>query len=156
MSEFNKACVNFVEDKGLYGKYGYFSDDIDRLRYYVTNRVIRSWGRLSRFSSNCESYPFVREENDSHYKFFYYDPALYSSMPVTSGRMATYRELSRWLAQGNGEGIHDEFAKSHCSCFTEMRYMPDDGNRSVQDILVRKWGDDEWHIPTETYLGLDS
>ena len=155
MSEFNKACVNFVEDKGLYGKYGYFSDDIDKLRYYVTNRVIRSWGCLSRFSSNCESYPFVREENDSHYRFFYYDPAWYSSIPATS-RVATHRELSRWLSQGNGEGIYYNFPNAPHLTFTELRYNPTDMNKPVQDIIVRKWDDDEWFVPSATYLGLDN
>lgn len=117
MAEFNKACVNFVEDESLYGKYGYFSDNIDKLRYYVTNRVIRSWGRLSRLSSSCESYPFVREEDDSHFRFFYYDPALYISIPATS-RVATHRELSRWLAQGNGEGIYYKFINAPHLTFT--------------------------------------
>ena len=154
MAEFNKLYVNCVEDKGLYGKYGYFSDSIDNLRRYVDDGVLEFWGRLSKHSSNNTSLPFVKEEDNSHFRFFYYDPAWYISRPVTSNKVATYRQLSCWFAQGKGEGIYNKFAKAHRCCFTELRYMPDDGNRPVQDIQVRKWGDEEWHTPTVTYLGL--
>ena len=155
MDKFNKIYVNCVRDDGLHGKYGYFADNIDTLRHYVTNRVIQSWGRLSRFSSSCESYPFVREENDLHYRFFYYDPALYISIPATS-RVATYRELSRWLAQGNGEGIYNISPNAPHLTFTELRYNHTDMNKPVQDIIVRKWDDDVWYVPSATYLGLDN
>lgn len=155
MAEFNKLYVNCVEDKELYGKYGYFADNIDTLRHYVTDGVIESWGRLSRFSSNCMSYPFVREENDSHFRFFYYDPALYISIPATS-RVATHRELSRWLAQGNGESIYCKSPNAPRLTFTELRYDLTDMNKPVQDIIVRKWDDDVWYIPSATYLGLDN
>lgn len=155
MAEFNKIYVNFVEDESLHGKYGYFADNIDTLRHYVTNKVIKSWGCLSRFSSSCESYPFVRKEDDLHYRFFYYDPALYISISATS-RVATHRELSRWLAQGNGECIYYKSPNAPRLTFTELRYDPTDGNKSVQDIMVRKWGDDEWVVPSVTYLGLDN
>lgn len=154
MAEFNKACVNFVEDESLYGKYGYFANNIDTLRHYVTNRNTEGWGSLSRLSSSCESYPFIREEDDLHYRFFYYDPALYVSIPATS-RVATHRELSRWLAQGNGEGIRYKLPiDTHT--FTELRYNTTDENKPVQDIIVRKWGDDVWYVPSATYLGLDN
>lgn len=155
MAEFNKACVNFVEDENLYGKYGYFANNIDTLRHYVTNRNTEGWGRLSRLSSSCESYPFIREEDDLHYRFFYYDPALYISIPATS-RVATHRELSRWLAQGNGESIYCKSTNAPHLTFTELRYNPTDMNKPVQDIIVRKWDDDVWYIPSATYLGLDN
>ena len=155
MAEFNKACVNFVEDETLYGKYGYFANNVDTLKYYVINSDMKGWGCLSRFSSNCESYPFVRREDDLHYRFFYYDPALYISIPSTS-RVATHRELSRWLAQGNGESIYCRSPNAPRLTFTELRYDPTDMNKPVQDIMVRKWDDDEWIVPSVTYLGLDN
>ena len=60
-------------------------------------------------------------------------------------RRATNRELSKWLAQGNGECLgtdgciythHDEFLADECDdiCF--------------YGALVRKWDDTEWHEPT--------
>lgn len=156
MIEFNKDYVNFVEDETLYGKYGYFADNIDTLRHYVTNKVIKSWGCLSRFSSSCESYPFVRREDDLHYRFFYYDPALYISMPTTS-RVATYRELSRWLAQGNGEYCYyGDDSRCKSDCFNELRYRDEDGDETVRDIMVRKWNDTEWYNPIASYLGLEN
>ncbi len=70
-------------------------------------------------------------------------------------RIVTHRELSRWLAQGNGEGIYYKLPiDTHI--FTELRYNTTDENKPVQDIIVRKWGDDVWCVPSATYLGLDN
>lgn len=155
MTKFNSVFVHCVEDANLYGKYGYFSDNIDKLISYVINNHKPFWGKLSVDSSTDDSFPFVREENDTHYRFFYHDPDLYMGMSVSSGRVATYRELAQWLAQGNGEGFHTTFSNSPHLTFTELRYLPVDGNQPVQDIMVRKWTDDEWNIPTSCYLGLE-
>ena len=155
MAEFNKLYINCVEDKELYGKYGYFSDSIENLRRYVDDGVLEFSGRLSKHSSSNTSLPFVKEEDNSHFRFFYYDPALYISIPATS-RVATHRELSRWLSQGNGECIYYKFPNAPHLTFTELRYNPTDMNKPVQDIVVRKWDDDEWFVPSANYLGLDN
>ena len=63
-------------------------------------------------------------------------------------RMATNRELARWLAQGNGQrfGDNDFAATSTFATFS------DDEDDAVKGQLVRKWDDDEWHEPTVDYL----
>lgn len=64
---------------------------------------------------------------------------------------ATNRELSKWLAQGNGE-LLDEHA-----CVIHSRFMYATGvqNELVLDYYrVRKWNDEEWHAPTIGYMGL--
>lgn len=68
-------------------------------------------------------------------------------------RRATNRELSRWLAQGNGECRY-----SFQSCTKTYReYDVCDDNTNVDaDIQVRKWSDTEWHEPTVDYLGIET
>lgn len=65
-------------------------------------------------------------------------------------RMATNRELSKWLAQGNGEA-------KDCinNVITYCIYR--DGKDEIPDsIMVRNWDDTEWHEPTAEYLGLEA
>ena len=62
-------------------------------------------------------------------------------------RKATYRELAKWLAQGNGEMTCDEGN----TIYTTLTYTE---NRSVAITAarVRKWDDTEWHEPDVSYM----
>lgn len=65
-------------------------------------------------------------------------------------RRATNRELSRWLAQGNGEIIQPHCISQHFS------YCPGEENETVENHYeVRNWADTEWHEPTVDYMGLE-
>lgn len=61
----------------------------------------------------------------------------------------TNRELSRWLAQGNGE-----MCEIHCkNCGNYFNYPKFCGNFEVVDTLrVRPWDSDEWVVPTKDLL----
>lgn len=73
------------------------------------------------------------------------------------GRTVTYRELSRWLAQGNGEYCYyGDDCRCKSDCFNELRYRDEDGDEIVRDIMVRKWDDTEWYNPIASYLGLEN
>ena len=62
----------------------------------------------------------------------------------------TYRELARWLAEGNGQ------YRRILTTASTYTYANEDENNSVDEILsVRKWDDTEWHKPTREYLGLE-
>ena len=82
-------------------------------------------------------------------------------------RKATYRELAKWLVQGNGEmtfksksesdidhivfsshHYEEEFADEECA---KALKRADDGSW----IVVRKWEDTEWHEPTAEYMGIE-
>lgn len=73
----------------------------------------------------------------------------------------TNRQLSKWLAKGNGEkGILVEAPRlsyqptviSEITVSTHHTYPDDLGNRPVKaSIVVRKWKDERWHEPTEEY-----
>lgn len=69
---------------------------------------------------------------------------------VTESKLVTYRELARWLSEGNGEVM---WANNVLSIWN---YSTDDENKAIDESLsVRKWDDTEWHKPTREYLGLE-
>lgn len=66
-------------------------------------------------------------------------------------RRATNRELSRWLAQGNGECLG-----SQDDADTAWNYPMESSNEPLREgAKVRKWSDTEWHEPTVDYMGLE-
>lgn len=68
----------------------------------------------------------------------------------TESKLVTYRELERWLAEGNGEVLY------RGTCLSNWTYSRIQENDSVREtMLVRKWDDTEWHKPTREYLGLE-
>lgn len=79
MSEFNKAFVNHVDDGSLKGQYGFFADSIESLKSIVIEDDLIYWGMLSYLDSSREDFPFVKQEDDRQYKFFYCDPTSSSS-----------------------------------------------------------------------------
>lgn len=64
--------------------------------------------------------------------------------------LITYRELSRWIAEGNGE------VKYSNTVLTNWNYSVNDENKFVsENFSVRRWGDTEWHKPTREYFELE-
>ena len=69
---------------------------------------------------------------------------------VLESKLVTYRELARWLAEGNGEVLNGNI------CLPNWNYNRIQENDSVSEtMLVRKWDDTEWHKPTREYLVLE-
>ena len=69
---------------------------------------------------------------------------------IPESKLVTYRELSRWIAEGNGE------VKYSNTVLTNWNYSINDENKFVsENFSVRKWYDTEWHKPTREYFGLD-
>lgn len=67
-------------------------------------------------------------------------------------RRATRRELSKWLAQGNGEM---KLGRSNEPTTDMWRYPENKENEDVgEGVVVRKWDDTEWHSPTIDYMGI--
>ena len=66
-------------------------------------------------------------------------------------RRAANRELSKWLATGNGEYTNQ--IGIACSAYT---YDEKESDNEVNSIFkVRKWDDTEWHEPTVDYMGIE-
>jgi hypothetical protein len=67
-------------------------------------------------------------------------------------RIATNRELAKWLAQGKGEW---------CNCIGDnqraaIEWWYDQGysEKAAKNVFVRKWSDTEWHAPDVEYMGI--
>lgn len=68
-------------------------------------------------------------------------------------RRPTRRELSKWLAQGNGEM---KLGRSHEPTTDMWRYTENKENEDIgEGVVVRKWSDIEWHEPTVDYMRLE-
>lgn len=69
-------------------------------------------------------------------------------------RRATHRELSKWLAQGNGE-VTDGDTNNSPYCKSSLYYNSARSDELCSDtIRIRKWDDTEWHEPTTDYMGI--
>lgn len=70
----------------------------------------------------------------------------------TKPRRATYLELAKWLAQGNGLFTN----KSACYAWAYGEVdRKSENDACPHSVLVRKWDDKEWHEPTADYMGLE-
>ena len=73
---------------------------------------------------------------------------------IPKPRRATYREVSRWLAQGNGEITKGP--SNRLPCESTIYYDSRASNEPCHsNILIRKWDDDDWHEPTIDYIGIE-
>ena len=67
-------------------------------------------------------------------------------------RRATWLEVARWCATGNGlvyDTVRDKID-------TGIMFKPFEGDEPIMDsIKVRKWPDTDWHEPTVDYMGID-
>lgn len=73
-----------------------------------------------------------------------------AEIPKPDEKPVTYRELSRWLAEGNGE------VKWSDTVCTNWNYSICNENEFLsENFSVRKWDDTEWHKPTREFLGLE-
>lgn len=72
-------------------------------------------------------------------------------------RRATNRELSRWLAEGNGEWLYEHTEKFNDD-YASINYHYDarvTNDEVSEGIKVRKWDDINWHAPTAEYMGIE-
>ena len=67
-------------------------------------------------------------------------------------RRATWLEVARWCATGNGLVYDTDRDKID----TGIMFKPSNEHEPIMDeIKVRKWSDTEWHEPTVDYMGLE-
>ena len=69
---------------------------------------------------------------------------------IPDSEQATVIQLAEWVSKGFGLIKKAGYVTNYVSA------EESDEHRPVSDcILVRKWGDKEWHTPTREYLGLE-
>lgn len=81
-----------------------------------------------------------------------------AEIPEEPKKRATNRQVSRWLAQGNGECTHGkEIDGKGPFCKSSLYYDAANSNEKCSDeVRIRKWDDTEWHEPTLEYMGLEA
>lgn len=142
MREFDidKVITPVSAQNAVIGKHYYFGDALSILRRnFLDNKTPK------KLVSICDVFigvhPFLMEEGN--YSF------LYPYEGTDASDNATYRELAKWLAQGNGEWSRD----GGKSIFIDMTYVDSDGDTSVlNDVRVRAFGENEWVLPMKKYL----
>ena len=73
-----------------------------------------------------------------------------AEIPESKPKSVTYRELARWLSEGNGEVMWAN------NVLSNWNYSTDEESKALDESLsVRKWDDTEWHKPTREYIGLE-
>lgn len=115
------------------------------------NRML-VWDSDDDFPTERDVYAIVHRGADSCPVICKYETFLHcAKIPdVSESEQVTYRELARWLANGNGEV---QWSSTVC---TNWNYSTDDEAKALDESLsVRKWDDKEWHKPTREYLGLE-
>lgn len=66
-------------------------------------------------------------------------------------RRATWMELAKWCATGNGLVLDELIEKIDTGVIFKVDYP----NNPVDDkIKIRKWDDTEWHAPDVEYMGI--
>lgn len=81
----------------------------------------------------------------------WYHGAIFPEKPAP--RIATNRELAKWIAQGKGEMCSEDDGAN--LAYNNYDYEIDYEDESVKDIIkVRKWDDTEWHTPDVEYMGI--
>lgn len=68
-------------------------------------------------------------------------------------RRATNRELSKWLAHGNGEILLAGNLSAVSTQHVYDRNVPDES--CGEHYVIRKWDDTEWHEPDVFYMGIE-
>lgn len=71
---------------------------------------------------------------------------------ILESRRATNRELTKWLAQGNGMLNYNLSTTVQTSVVCDKTALNKECNPNWR---VRKWDDEEWHEPTVDYMGLE-
>lgn len=142
MREFDldKIITPIIAHTAVVGKYYYCGDTVPKLRNSFLSQCVAS--ELVAICSVWDAdHPFMTK--GCKYVF------LYPYEDVDVCELASQRELSKWLAQGNGEWARD----GGKSVFTDMTYTGSDGENAVcDDVRVRAFGENAWALPTKKYL----
>lgn len=132
------SAINADEVK--VGSLGFFADNLESLVREVCNENATPT-RLVGLNPRCASTRFM-SSTDSSWVLFYL-------VEAPKETLCTRRELANWLAHGNGEYILTNTAvpsANYC-------YAATCGDKPVQDnCRVRRWEDEDWHVPTKEYM----
>lgn len=142
--DINRVYTAIEAEQVKVGSVGYFADSLDDLKTCVLLGKDQPSKLIGVGPSGC-TYRFNSEDGIA-WNIFY----LASD---SEKELCTNRELSKWLASGNGECLH---CYSGVVC-TQFLYELDKENNPVELTVfrIRKWEEVEWQVPTRKYMGLE-
>ena len=128
---------------------GYELVEVTKLQIFDPPKEMLLWDNKSTSPKRDEVLAIVNGERES--RVITRTSSWQHCAEIPKPKLATYRELARWLAEGNGEmKAGSELA------YTHMNYNLIRANSEADSTAkVRKWDDAEWHSPTREYLGLE-
>lgn len=148
----SRAYSAINADKVKVGSKGFFADNLGCLRDLVFNSSKYKPRPLMGIAKQSKMARF-RDSNAMPYNLFYLVEEPHKESK--EGELCTYRELSMWLAQANGEWKYSEGILSNNCLQYDSGLENDTVNSNTRNhMLVRKWGDREWHSPTREYMGI--
>lgn len=182
MELFDKKYVYFMWDDELKENEAFVANYIEDLIDAVNTQDSHFKTRIHESDNDYYKgkYPFCDTVNES-FSFAYYDPNYELKVAYNNGKtiescaeefkiwveekepkwwdnvkyrvkqsdkICTNRQLEKWLAQGNGESTTGTVVTSNHT------YKKEDANDEVEDFLVRRWDDEDWHKPTLDYMGI--
>jgi hypothetical protein len=126
----------FKLDRCFY-RYRYFYHDpnLECKRAYSLEGKEIQWRSDGFDWTDCKGEPCWSSDNEYRIK----------PVPVPEETRLTNREVAEWLAKGNGQVLLDDLIDV---CFM---YSPREEN-DICDFQIRKWSDDDWHLPTKEYI----
>ena len=139
MAKFDETkVINALHtDKAVVGKRYCYANSIVSLMREVTREDMPLDAELQKIGKNA-FLPFIVNGGSWQYIYPYEEPP--------KQRM-TYRQLSEWLAKGNGE-YHDSSNKNGLPMST-MTYSDERRDKPVhKDYVIRTWDSEEWVAPT--------
>lgn len=129
-------------DQVAVGSKGYFAETLGHLKSCVEQEGPTA--ELTSIRDEDHGCRFYSKEYKSAWILFYL---------VETPKLCTYKELTRWLAEGKGEwrSVNGDIG------YTSFQYNLKNGDHPVKagTYEVRRWGDPVWHTPSKKYLGVE-
>ena len=86
----------------------------------------------------------------THFRVIGTDDSFDHCAEIPDSELATFIQLAEWASKGFGIMKRSDYIT------TDLSFDEGSENSPVSDnVLVRKWGDNEWHEPTREYLCLE-
>lgn len=140
MAQFDESKVinTLHPEKAEVGKKYWYADNVAKLKYYVEQDRSNKLGEL-RYIDIEDNLFDISSGPGSGYWYLLYP---YEEPPK---KRMTNKQLTEWLAKGNGEYSRDSYERAYVEYFY---YKSKRDNEVDSDIKICPWGSEEWVEPT--------
>lgn len=126
--------------------------NFDKTHVFDPPKELLVWDGGSDVARKTTVYAVI-PDRDTNYRVITHTGAYGHCGEIPRKKLATYRELSRWLVEGKGQLRK---CTSNFTVYTCLSFDLTQADKPVEEgYAVSKWDDSEWHSPTREYLGLE-